>query len=118
MLTFIDPEDRIFFEIVFKSYDNKAKFEAQIQDTIQIKDIHVQLKCQNRGVKELRREECISVAVYEAPFELEDRHIKRDLGNYGTIKGTFSRHKHKGTVSENGSRSVLFYEHKNIPTTL
>ena len=62
----------------------------------------------------------IKVIIYEAPYELQDKHILAKLGNYGVLSSqTVFSHKHRGTDIYNGVRSISFKSlNKAIPTTM
>ena len=74
----------------------------------------------NKPYKDLVRVPVIKVIIYEAPYELQDKHILAKLGNYGVLSSqTVFSHKHRGTEIYNGVRSISFKSlNKAIPTTM
>ena len=95
--------------IVLNSYEIKSMFDARINYSIPINNTILR-KCDNRVFKQLRRNDFVSVVVYEAPYELKNSDLKSVLSKYGRIKGDVICHHQKGYDIENGNRSVLYYE--------
>ena len=74
----------------------------------------------NKPYIDLVRVPVIKVIIYEAPYELQDRHILAKLGNYGVLSSqTVFSDKHRGTDIYNELRSISFKSlNKAIPTIM
>ena len=74
----------------------------------------------NRELKALQKIPVIKVMIFEAPFELDNFHIRQKLSYYGKIKDQeVYQQKFKGLDIYNGIRSINFLSlNKPLPTTM
>ena len=71
-------------------------------------------------MKALQKIPIIKVMIFEAPFELDNFHIRQKLAYYGKLKDQeVYQHKFKGLDIYNGIRSINFLSlNKPLPTTI
>ena len=74
----------------------------------------------NKDLKVLQKTPVIKVMIFEAPFELDNFHIRQKLAYYGKLKDQeVYQHKFKGLDIYNGIRSINFLSlNKPLPTTI
>ena len=74
----------------------------------------------NRDLKALQKIPVIKVMIFEAPFELDNFHIRQKLAYNGKLKDQeVYQHKFKGLDIYNGIRSINFLSlNKPLPTTI
>ena len=110
----------VLFEITAKSIEDKRHISLTLESAhIVINGARLR-KFENRELKDIRRTPYTKIWIYEAPYELENKHIYQKLYTYGIPKEqTISRHKIPGMDIYNGVRSINFTSiTKPIPTTL
>lgn len=108
------------FEITFKSPETKTEADSILKHQT-FGHNGVIIKCrENRELKDLVRNPVIKVTIFEAPFELQDRHILTKLSQYGDLTEQYIvHHQIRGTQIYNGIRSITFKKITTpIPTTL
>lgn len=114
----IYKEEKTYYEITAKTFQNKEEIETQLNRKICIEN-EVLKQTDNRELKDIIKRPVISVIIYEAPYELADLHILNKLKQYGEVKGEIQRHRYRGTNILNGNRSLNFSKiNLSIPTTL
>ena len=110
----------VLFEITTKSETDKRHISLTLESA-QIVIHGARLRTfENRELKDIRRTPYTKIWIYEAPYELDNRHIYQKLHTYGVPKEqTINRHKIPGMDIYNGVRSINFISvTKPIPTTL
>ena len=108
------------YEITIKKETNPEELKKTINQQQVIIDGKTLAITPTRKLKD-RRNTITKVLIFEAPYELEDKHIITKLSPYGIlqIKNKIFNHKYRGTEIYNGVRSVNFTTIvKPIPTTL
>ena len=108
------------YEITIKKETNPEEFKKTINQQQIIIDGKTLTITPTRKVKDIRRNPITKVLIFEAPYELEDKHIITKLSPNGILQtNKIFKHKYRGTEIYNGVRSVNFTTIvKPIPTTL
>ena len=108
------------YEITIKKETNPEEFKRTINQQQIIIEGKTLTITPTRKLKAIRRNPITKVLIFEAPYELEDKHIITKLSPYGILQtNKIFNHKYRGTEIYNGVRSVNFTTIvKPIPTTL
>ena len=114
------PDQRPLYEITVKQGHDALLFQREAFKQPFIIGGHEITLVQTRKLKDIIKSPTIRVQIYEAPYELQDRHILQKLAPYGimAMNELFS-HKYRGTDIYNGVRTATYTKiTKPIPTVL
>ena len=114
------PDQRPLYEITVKQGHDALLFQREAFKQPFIIGGHEITLVQTRKLKDIIKLPTIRVQIYEAPYELQDRHILQKLAPYGimAMNELFS-HKYRGTDIYNGVRTATYTKiTKPIPTVL
>ena len=107
-------------EVTCQTPYNKDQLREKIHDARITFNGQTLKEYSNRDLKALQKIPVIKVMIFEAPFELDNFHIRQKLAYYGKIKDQeVYKHKFKGLDIYNGIRSINFLSlNKPLPTTM
>lgn len=111
-------EDQTLYEITFK--ENKDECMRVMAANVLVWRGLTLKPTDTRAVRDVRIKQTVTVLIYEAPFELENKHIYTKLQKYGELHSQYvGRHHYKNTTIQNGVRSLEFKTLTTaIPTTM
>lgn len=115
----ITIKEQQFHEVTFKDDETRVIQECKLQQ----KDIIIDGKSlrliPTRTMRDLVKKPIMKVLIFEAPYELADRHILQKMRQYGELSEPMVyHHQYRGSPVYNGVRSVNFKRIVTpIPTT-
>ena len=107
-------------EVTYQTPYNKDQLKEKIFEARITFNGQILKEYSNRDLKALQKIPVIKVMIFEAPFELDNFHIRQKLAFYGKLKDQeVYQHKFKGLDIHNGVRSINFLSlNKPLPTTI
>ena len=114
------PDQNPLYEITVKQGHDAILFQREaFKQPFKIGGHDITL-VQTKKLKDIIKSPIIRVQIYEAPYELQDRHILQKLAPYGIMaRNELFSHKYRGTDIYNGVRTATYTKiTKPIPTVL
>ena len=115
------PDQNPIYEITVKQGNDANLFQREAFKNQPFKIGGHEIKLiQTKKLKDIIKSPMIRVQIYEAPYELQDRHILQKLAPFGVMaRNELFSHKYRGTDIYNGVRTATYSKiTKPIPTVL
>ena len=115
------PDQNPIYEITVKQGNDALLFQREVFKNQPVKIGGHEIKLiQTKKLKDIIKSPMIRVQIYEAPYELQDRHILQKLAPFGVMaRNELFSHKYRGTDIYNGVRTATYSKiTKPIPTVL
>ena len=115
------PDQNPIYEITVKQGNDALLFQREVFKNQPVKIAGHEIKLiQTKKLKDIIKSPMIRVQIYEAPYELQDRHILQKLAPFGVMaRNELFSHKYRGTDIYNGVRTATYSKiTKPIPTVL
>ena len=115
------PDQNPIYEITVKQGNDAHLFQREAFKNRPFKIGGHEIKLiQTKKLKDIIKSPMIRVQIYEAPYELQDRHILQKLAPFGVMaRNELFSHKYRGTDIYNGVRTATYSKiTKPIPTVL